>query len=68
MIITREAILDYWLSEPVRGYVADGWIDLSAIPFPDLSECSPSERAALKPIIARHPEYLFEIFCGRRLQ
>ena len=30
---------------------------------PDLMECSFAERAALKLIIARHPEYLLEISC-----
>jgi hypothetical protein len=68
VIIDRESILKYWLSEPVRGYIADGWVELSHIPFPDLSECSPAERAALRRIVEKHPEYLHEILCDRRLQ
>ena len=67
MIIDRASILAYWLSEPKRSY-QDGYIVIGEVPFPDLSECSLAERAALKPIIARHPEYLLEISCDRRTQ
>jgi hypothetical protein len=68
VIIDRDSILAYWLSEPVRGYHADGWIDLSSVPFPDLIECSFAERCMLKPVLVKHPEYLLEIFCGRSVR
>jgi len=37
VIIDQKNLILYWLSEPVRGHIADGWIDLSHIPFPDLT-------------------------------
>ena len=65
MIITRENIIKYWFSEPVRDY-REGYLNFNQIPFPDLQTLTIEERNALRPILARHPEYLTEIFCIRR--
>ena len=60
MIITRENIIKYWLSEPIRDY-REGYLNFNQLGFPDLQELTPEERDALRPVLARHPEYLLEI-------
>lgn len=67
MIMTREGILKYWLSEPVRNY-RDGYLNLSSshVCFPDLETLTVDERDALRPVIAAHPEYLLEIWCSKK--
>lgn len=64
MVITREGIIRYWLSEPARHY-KPGYFNLSELPFPDLNELSREEREALRPVLQRHPEYLLEIRCSK---
>jgi hypothetical protein len=65
MIITREGIIRYWLSEPVRDY-REGYLNLNQSCFPDLTELSATERDALRLVIQRHPEYLLEIWCSKK--
>jgi hypothetical protein len=65
VIITREGIIRYWLSEPVRDY-REGYFKVFDICFPDLTELSAAERDALRPVMQRHPEYLLEIWCSKK--
>jgi hypothetical protein len=60
MIITREQILKYWLSEPVIDPVPEGCVrlDFSTPCFPDLTDLNPQERKAIRDLIAKHAEYL----------
>lgn len=64
MIITREAIIKYWASEPVR-FHREGYINVNDICFPDVETLSPSERDILRGVLQRHPEYLSGIWCER---
>jgi hypothetical protein len=64
MLITREKIIKYWLSEPAREPIPAGFIQLDQIPFPVLTSLSPAERKEIRRLLSHHPEYLqFEIFC-----
>ncbi len=65
MVITRKAIVDYWLSEPERSH-QDGWITMggACLAFPDIASLSEEEKELLRPILKKHPEYLLhEVFC-----
>jgi hypothetical protein len=50
LIITREAIIGFWLSELEIEPVPKGCIrlDFSVPPFPDLADLNPQERAAMR--------------------
>jgi len=67
MIITREGIIRYWLSEPVRDY-REGYINVSTnhVCFPDLESLSPLEKDILRGVLEKHPEYLLEIWCSKK--
>jgi hypothetical protein len=69
MIVTREKILEYWLKEP-KSLAERGLFLMDGPPsFPDLADLTPAEKELLKPVIARHPEYLqYEIDCSPTLQ
>lgn len=60
MVITREQLVKYWCSEPHREY-REGYINLTELPFPDLAELTPEERALLTPVLERNPQYLLEV-------
>jgi len=64
--ITREGIIQYWLTEPVRDF-REGFIRLDAIPFPDLEMLTTQERDAIRPVLQRHPEYVLEIWCKKTI-
>lgn len=62
MIITRDAVIQYWLTEPERHYYEPGRVIIPQVPFPDLATLSPEEKNALRPVLMAHPEYLSEFW------
>ena len=69
MVMTKEQLVRYWLSEPEIEPLEEGYIRLDDVPFPDLNTLTPDERAAMREVIARHPEYMGELIVWtRRLQ
>ncbi len=66
MKMTSEGIVRYWLSEPVRHYEPDTF-NPNDVPFPDLDRLTQKQRARLKPVLERHPEYLLEIWCDSQV-
>jgi hypothetical protein len=73
MIITRKNLIRYWASGPDIGPiepVPEGCVVLnfSQPALPDIATLSPSERELLRPVLATHPEYLYEIIPTRRTQ
>jgi len=66
MIITREAMLSYWLEEPpwpkICFEVQAGYVLLGGTPFPDLQTLPPEWKEAYRCLMERHPEYLHFVF------
>jgi hypothetical protein len=60
MYITREGIIDHWLSEPKieppapKGMIRLGW----RVYFPELNTLSAQEKGKLRPLLKKHPEWL----------
>jgi hypothetical protein len=67
MQITREGIIRYWASEPVRNY-QEGYFCFGQVSFPDLQSLSPKEKKIMRRVLRKHHEYLLEISCDRKLK
>ena len=63
MKMTREQMIQYWASEPKIKPCEAGCIriNLTDIPFPDLSDLKPTEREIMRDVIGKHSEYLQEV-------
>jgi hypothetical protein len=65
MYITREGIIRYWASEPIKEY-KEGYFSLNQVPFPDLKSLLPKEKKVMRRVLKKHPEYLLEIWCDKK--
>jgi hypothetical protein len=63
MKMTREQMVRYWASEPKIKPCEPGCIriNLTDIPFPDLTNLTPTERDIMRDVIRKHPEYLQDV-------
>lgn len=77
MLITREGIIQHWLSEPplqeCEQYLefegARICLDLGHVSFPDLNELSSDEKRLFRALLEKHPEYLRdEVWAGKTIQ